>query len=263
MRTASELTIAQDYSGRHIEGHALFDDESKNKRHGSLVRDFIQHCGSPASAASGLAWTNVDGRLVTDLVSRFDFPPVVRDMASISSQRSLLDDYLTDRLASELTKWDVYVPEPKSGDATDAGWLLGGRTLTLRFRGKGKVVAGAFRFYGSRNRVADPADAGFGLSDGQKERAKQLRLEYKVAGDRRFCMVRKRPLLVIHVLTLGSGSQRKGELLDPVVTLSVCLPKTRIPSIERTYQVNQVYRDSYLREIQENVDDDEGSKVDG
>ena len=263
MRTASELTIAQDYSGRHIEGHALFNDESKNKRHGSLVHDFIQRCGSPARVASGWAWSNVDGRLVTELARRFDFPPAVRDMASISSQRSLLDDYLADRLASELMKWDVYVPTPKSGDATDAGWLLGGHTLTLRLRGKGTVRSGAFRIYGSRNRVADPADARFGLSNKQEEEAKQLRLKYNIVGDRPFCIVRKRPLLVIHVLTLGSSSDRQGELRDPVVTLSVCLPHTGIRAIERTYQVNQVYRDAYLREIEENVDDDEGLIVDG
>ena len=262
MRTASEFTIAQDYSGRHIEGHALFGDESKNQRHGSLVRDFIQQCGSPAPVVSGLAWSNVDGRLVTDLVRRFDFPPVVRHMARISSQRSLLDDYLADRLASELLKWDVYVPEPKSGRATDAGWLLGGHPLTLRFRGQGQVHSGAFRFYGSRNRVADPADAQFGLSVTQENEAERLKQDYNIRGDRRFCMVRERPLLVVHVFTLGS-SNRKGELLDPVVTLSVCLPRTGIPAVERTYQVNQVYREAYLREIQENVDDDEGPIVDG
>ena len=262
MRTASELTIAQDYSGRHIEGHALFNDESKNKRHRTLVRDFIQRCSPPTRVARGWAWCDVDGRLVTELVRRFDFPPVVRNMASISSQRSLLDDYLADRLASELKKWDVYVPEPRSGDGTDAGWLLRGHTLTLRLRGQGKPRSGAFRFYGSRNRVADPDDAQFGLSDKQKDEATKLRKEYNIVGDRRFCMVRKRPLLVIHVLTLGTSSDR-GELQDPVVTLSVCLPKTGIPAIERTYQVNQVYREAYLREIEENVDDDEGLIVDG
>ena len=263
MRTASELTIAQDYSGRHIEGHALFNDESKNKQHGSLVRDFIRRFGPPARGAHGWAWRDVDGHLVTELVRCFDFPPVVRNMASISSQRSLLDDYLADRLASELMKWDVCVPVPRSGDATDAGWLPGGHTLTLRLRGQGEVRSEAFRFYGSRNRVADPADARFGLSDRQLDEAKKLCQEYNIVGDRRFCMVRERPLLVIHVLTLGTSSDRKGELQDPVVTLSVCLPRTGLPAIERTYQVNQVYRQAYLGEIDENVDDDEGLIVDG
>ena len=48
MRSASEFKLAQDYSGRHIEGHAIFNDESNNRRHRELVRAFMRNRGEPA-----------------------------------------------------------------------------------------------------------------------------------------------------------------------------------------------------------------------
>ena len=105
---------------------------------------------------------------MTTLIRNFSFPLIVTDMTRISSDRSLLDDYMADRVSRELASWDVYVPGPVSGVRTDDGMFLGSRSLNLRLRGKGKVHRGAFRIYGSRNRVADPADATFGLSVEQK-----------------------------------------------------------------------------------------------
>ena len=255
MRSASEFKLAQDYSGRHIEGHAVFNDESNNRRHRELVRVFMRNRGKPAGANGGVSWSDVPGRLVTQLIKEFSFPPIVPDMANISSNRSLLDDYMADRASQELQIWDVYVPGPASRVRTDDAWFLGSRPLSLRLRGQSQVSQGVLRINGSKNRVADPRDAEFELSDVQRAMAKQIANERNIKGDRKFCLVREKPLLIIHLLTLGD--RRNTVLVDPVVTLSVCLPKTNLAPVERTYQVNQVFREAQLRAMQTDVDDDE------
>ena len=257
MRSASEFKLAQDYSGRHIEGHALFDDESVNRRHRELVREFMRDRGEPAIVGGGLSWSNVPGHLVTKVVREFSFPPIVPDMARISSDRSLLDDYLADRVSRELDTWDVYVPGPVSQRPTDHGWFLGSPQLNLRLRGRGKVSQRVLRINGTKNRVADPMDAEFDLSDTQKAKAYVLATERNIKGDRKFCLVRERPLLIFHLLTLGDDRDATVDLLDPVVTLSVCLPTTVVASVERTYHVNQVFREAQMRAMRAEVDDDE------
>ena len=261
MRSASEFKLAQDYSGRHMEGHAIYNDESNNRRHRELVRAFMRNRGEPAGANGGVSWSDVQGRLVTQLIREFSFPPIVPDMAKISSNRSLLDDYMDDRVSREFQTWNVYVPGPASRGRTDDGWFRGSRPMSLRLRGRSQVSQGALRINGSKNRVADPKDAEFDLSDVQRAKAKQMATERNIKGDRKFCLVRERPLLIIHLLTLGD--ERDAVLVDPVVTLSVCLPKTDLAPVERTYQVNQVFREAQLRAMHADVDDDEDFVVHG
>ena len=257
MRSASAFRLAQDYSGRHIEGHAIFNDGSLNARHRELVRGFMLGLGEPAKVRGGVCWSQVPGRLVTALIRKFSFPPVVTDMAKISSDRSLLDDYLADRVSREIDTWDVYVPGPLSGRQTDDNWFLGDRVLNLRLRSRGEVSRRVFRINGSKNRVADPADAEFGLSAEQKTAANEMASERNIKGDRKFCLVRERPLLILHLLTLGDERDDRVELVDPVVTLSVCLPRTALAPVERTYQVNQVFREEQLNAAPDEADDDE------
>ena len=257
MRSASEFKLAQDYSGRHIEGHAIFNDESLNRQHRELVREFMRDLGEPEGAHGGVCWSDVSGRRVTRLIREFSFPHIVPHMARISSDRSLLDDYMADRVSPELDTWDVYVPGPALPERTDDGWFLGNRSLNLRLRTQGKVDGGVLRINGTKNRVADPRDAKFGLSVAQSALANQLGTERNIKGDRKFCLVRDRPFLVFHLLTLGSDRNPAVALIDPVVTLSVCLPNTDLAPVERTYQVNHVFREAQMRAMQDEVDDDE------
>ena len=147
------------------------------------------------------------------------------------------------------------MPGPASRVRTDDAWFLGSRPLSLRLRGQSQVSQGVLRINGGKNRVADPRDAEFALSDVQRAMVKQIADERNIKGDRKFCLVREKPLLIIHLLALAGGHNTV--LADPVVTLSVCLPKTNLAPVERTYQVNQVFREAQLRGVQTDVDDDE------
>ena len=266
MRSASEIQLAQDYSGRHVEGHALFNDQRINSKHLDLIRCFMLNLGDPESASKledpksaseAICWSSVPGSLVIELIQEFKFPPMVTDMAKISLRNSLVEDYMADRLSNELALWDVYVPLPKSSRHTDNGIIFGNRTLNLRLRGQGKVQQNAFRFYGSKNRVADPRDARFNLSCSQLESAKSYETIEKILGDRKYCLVRDRPLLILHIVSLGEDIKPSVNLQNPVVTLSLCLPESKVTPLQRTYQVNSVFRDALRNETRDEADDDE------
>lgn len=71
-----------------------------------------------------------------------------------------------------------------------------------------KIIEGAWRI--NKNRVASRGDEKLGLSDEQKERAKKLAEEDdKQPSDFHYRAVRKKPLLMVHILALGKGEEEQ------------------------------------------------------
>ena len=265
MRTATGMVIAQDYSGRHIEGHAVFNDQDTNSDHLGKLRSFFQEIGSPEleSRAGGPYWRGIPGRDVAELIRAFSFPPVTPDLTKISKQHSLVDDYISDRIRAELARWDVCVPGPAKGKGVPPPDIVPGRELQLRLRAKGKIEKNVFRINGTKNRVADKADAWIDLSREQQDRAKRDGENLGLHGDRRFCLVRERPLLIVHFLTLGDERPPGTKLEEPVATLSLCLPSTDVTPVERRYQVNKVFREAMVQQFVDEADDDEETLAGG
>ncbi len=77
-------------------------------------------------------------------------------------------------------------------------------------------------------------------------------------GERAACAARRRPMLIIHVFnaTLQTEENGKLEIVNPVVSMSICLPGTNQSAKARIYQVNAVYR-KQLELFDEELDDDE------
>jgi hypothetical protein len=262
MRTAAKIKIAQDYSARHIEGFALPNDKNLGDRHSTAVIEFVAALGTPTETGKGFIRWRAAGRDVLGLLRRFRFAD--HPDLSVISDTSLFEDYIQDRIADELSEWDVVIPMRQSGETTS----FAGQNLSLRARDQGTVRKGTYRVYGSKNRVADPGDAQIGLTDQQKEEAQAAfdRGDYKK--ERAACSVRERPMMLIHVFNASlrneSGDGEKSDddlkLANPVVTLSFCMPETRKPAKERTYQVNAVYRQQ-LELYQSEEDDDSEALV--
>jgi hypothetical protein len=258
MRTASSLTLAQDYSSRHVEGHSLLNDDDVNRANLNAVRALVAEldAGGVASSHSSRAlyWTEVSGQNIFSLLKAFRFPEAHGDLGRISQDASLLQDYISDRLHADLKTWEVATPHP-SGVVGPA--VLPGHSFPLRERISGDISgAGVYRITGSKNRVADPNDAQLGLSGQQVN----LALEEKTAdgglrGDRAFCARRTRPLLIIH---LFQNKNHQGlNIKDPIVSLSFCLPPTHIAAKTRLYQVNKVYQKQMQDLLADQEDDDE------
>ena len=251
MRTATSMMLAQDYSGRHIEGHVLFNDDVINRSNIRKIAEFLQLLGVPQEIedGGGKHWPEVDGTNILDLLEEFRFPPHHQDLGQISGSRSLFRDYLGDRVDSELKKWDVVLPHRKERKKAQKVF---GLSISLRSREKGDFNdVEVWRATRDANRIADPLDARLLLS---KQEIEEAIRESGSGGDRVFCQKRTRPLLLVHVIG-ETGSDKNRKFTGPVVSLSFCLPHSGIRPEARSYQVNTVYRRQL--ELALEPDDDE------
>jgi len=255
MRTAEKLTIAQDYSARHVEGHALPNDLDASKANRGAVETLLNKLGQPGKVEDGyLLWERVGGREVLDLLRKYQFADHP-DLARIAEQ-SLFYDYVSDRVSDELSEWDVALPMRKTGASTP----FAGLNVRLRARDQGTVTKGTYRVNGSKNRVADPSDAWIGLSDHQRQTAEDAFEREIYRKERAACSVRHRPLMMIHVFAgqLRPEAGASDDVLkvdNPTATLSFCMPETRKPAKAHVYQVNAIYRQQ-LELFQDEADDD-------
>lgn len=256
MRSAEKLTIAQDYSARHIEGFALPNDTVTGIKHREAAEVFLTRLGAPDEIDKGYIRWFAKGRAVLGLLEQFRFVDHA-DLAVIS-EHSLFHDYVEDRVNDELSDWDVVLPMRQTGDMQ----LFAGQNINFRSRDQGTARSGVYRVYGSKNRVADPGDAQIGLSTTQKKLAEERYEAGDYKKERAACSVRERPMMLIHAFnanlkTEESESDEALMLDGPVVTLSFCMPETARPAKERTYQVNAVYRQQLELYLDEGDDDAE------
>jgi hypothetical protein len=260
MRTATSMMVAQDYSGRHIEGYALVNDRAVNRGNRNRVSEFLIALGEPDASgelvkpAQGLFWRAVRGADVLKQLRAFNFSESGHvDLSPIDGSTSLFEDYVSDRIGAELDSWDVLVPTSATG--VENRDLIPGRAITLRKRQAGVVVGDFYKVTG-KNKAANPGDEKLALSPEQMARAEGS--VSKRAG--RYCVVRDRPLLLVHLFNAEVPKAAGGDGFmiadEPVVTLSFCLPETRVQAVERQYQVNAVYR-RQMEELATETDDDE------
>lgn len=257
MRSASAMTVAQDYSTRHIEGYALVNSDKVNQENLEAVAALVQTLGKPSSSFPedrALIWAGVAGEQVAALLRGFRFSEAHADLGIITGNTSLLIDYVSDRLKSDLSDWDIAIPYLANGNPRSD--ILPGYAIPVRSRNSGKAVDSVYRVTGSKNRVADPGDVMLGLSAAQKHAAEEEKERVDgLRGERAYCAQRQRPLLLIHLFDakVNEGALQIG---SPVVTLGFCFPPTSVEPMARTYQVNVVFR-RQLDLFRDEVDDDE------
>lgn len=237
MRTATEWTGAQDYSGRHIEGHALANNAAINKDNRDEVLKFISALSEPLtdSKEDSALISEALGADVLGLLRKVVFSDAHPDLGQIMTGRSLFMDYVSDRIQGELKEWDIAIP--RLGGT--GSFPIGGHSIRLRSRNSGETEKGVYRVTGRKNRIADPDDAQLVLDATAKALAKTEKdKEGGPKGDRAYCLVRKRPLMLIHAF---NGQATGLELEGPIVSLSFCMPSTNLITKSHTYQVNKVY----------------------
>ena len=134
-------------------------------------------------------------------------------------------------------------------------------SLPLRNRNSAdiKTVSGTsvFKPTGDKNSVRDPReDPPLLLTRAQREQALDMRARKILKGDRPFCAMRSRPLMLVHFFR-SNLDKADFKLTDtPIVSLSFCMPETSIKSSPRLYQVNKVYQ-KQLETLAGEADDDE------
>jgi hypothetical protein len=182
----------------------------------------------------------------------------------IDGRTSLFSDYVGDRLGGELRLWDVVLPlnagrSPKASSPTTVSEMS---SLPLRARNKGlvkKTPGGAtFKPMGDKNRISDPnEDPPMLLDQARREKAAHLRADGELKGDRAYCHLRERPLLMVHLFKVN-GFVKDLEMTDvPIASLSFQMPKSSIQAVPKSYEVNPVYQRQIEAMVSE-IDDDEG-----
>lgn len=258
MRSASQLNLAADYSGRYVQGHAILNSEVYNSRHKSVLQDFFSKLGPPSPAENAdLYWQQVDGPEIVRLLGSFRFPEKLLDLTHINGTRSLLGDYISDRLNNELSEWDVAIASRKTlaKSTRPISELVNGQDINPSQRTAADVEGRVFRFTGKSNAVGDQDTVKIGLTTEQIEAAE---LAGSVSGDpaNKYCRVRHRPLLVVHVISVPD-SKDGVELEGYCVSLSFCMPTSERSPREHSYQVNQVFRQTMLEPFESEIDEDE------
>ncbi|WP_419914612.1 hypothetical protein [Hoeflea sp.] len=182
--------------------------------------------------------------------------------ALIDGQTSLFIDYCLDRISGELSEWDVVVPFNR-GRKTDfvVRENLGTDVLPLRSRNSGAIKkvsdSEVFKPTGDRNSIRDPnEDPPLLLSAARRRKAEVLKEESSLRGDRPFCAVRTRPLMLVHFFKAEIEDPRFRLKDTPIVSLSFCMPETEIPVLPRTYEVNTVFR-RQIETLSTETDEDE------
>lgn len=257
MRSATKMTVAQDYSGRHLEGYVLCNDDAINKNNLKQVQKLIVNLGaSKETEGETLLWRDIDGSIIYQLLQEFQFSERHPALGPITGNRSLFLDYFSDRLNADLAKWDVALPllSKQGRESVD---LIEGQKIFVRRHTEGVIDKGAYKVT-RKNKVANPRDERIGLNNTEKNLAEtEIKDGNCERGSCAYSLQRKKPLLLIHAFYGGVKVKSEPLLITgTIVSLSFCLPVTSVTPVERWYQVNKVYRDQTL-EMGIEPDDDE------
>ncbi len=280
MRTAREISLAEDFSTRHIQAHSLHDDVAKNQRNLELAQAFIKNLSQSHKDSfeknterKALVWKKIPAKSILDFIKSMSFPQTEFDMLS-SDDSSLLTSYIEDRIGSELHEWDVGVPYITNGKSGSVQLPVDtGDQAFCRSRSGTKRVSDRVVKVNEKNAVA------FGTSDfylgedpaAYESRIKQVKSEAMAAafaaGEKNprepsstwaHTKARSRPLLLIHFLQLDPDENFDMKLNKdhPVASLGILLPGTTMQCTERRYQASRRLIEM-LNKLREEAETDE------
>lgn len=269
MRAATSISLAEDFSTRHLQAHTLFNNDNANNKNFSAVQAFHTAMSNNVSTigtkqpANALVWTKVEVTLVTEFLSNLDLPQTEFN-ALEEGGHSLVGAYIADRAKGELKYWDIAIPFKTSGESSKKKFPFNvpdDRVVFCRQRHSGAMEGERLVKISEKNAVA------FGDDDmgyGEDERDLKNRVNALVVSEKEksstgkkpsrtwaYATLRERPLLVIHLLDfklaenepsgdkLAKGSTACKFTADaPVVSVSILFPGTGTECKERKYKAS-------------------------
>ncbi|WP_111748841.1 Z1 domain-containing protein [Salinisphaera orenii] len=158
--------------------------------------------------------------------------------------------HIEDRIETELAEWDIFFPGLSNASANSLIDQSLGIQIVCQRRAEGDQRSDDHTLYiTNKARVSSRGVEAVGLSDNEREQAKKNfreetsppresdRLNYP---DRVYRAVRKRPLLIVHLLAIGKdGEDLSGA--EPVVAWSISFPETELKEKKTEYVVNTTW----------------------
>ena len=284
MRSATKVQLAQDFSGRIIEGNTLVNSVDTNNHNMEKAISYLQRLGSPVNeslfgddiqkkdAEQHFAWLSANGNDLIDFVQSFKFHPSHPSLGFIDGRSSLFIDYCLERIHSELSLWDVVVPLRRGRDPSissinrmDFEISSGNKVLPIRTRNTGEVKevfgTSAFSLAGGNRvtRLISPTeDPQLFLSKSQRSNVEQQERRFNKRSERFYCSMRSKPMMLVHFFDareLGKEIEKFALAENTIVSLSFCMPPTEYHSLPKTYEVNAVFKKNQL-ELEFNDDEE-------
>lgn len=258
MRSATQISLAEDFSTRHVQAHSLSDDPVVNNKNMKLVMEFMETLNKDFlgdyendSKNKALVWKKIPGKLVIEFIKKVNFPQTEFDVIS-SDGTSLLTSYIEDRLGSELSDWDIGIPYISAGKAGAVKFPIElDKPAFCRSRSGTVRESDTVIKVNKKNAVAFGVDD-FCLGEDQakyEQRVKELMKQAEsgeqdeVGPSRTWAhsVARARPLLLIHFIQLDppEGFSMKLPTTEPIVSMGILLPGTQIKCKERKYQASK------------------------
>lgn len=217
--------------------------------------DRMAEAGAPASSAKQVSggWLvrNVPPGPIEDFISEFQNHP-----GSMLTDPGPVRRYIEDRRETELASWDVLLASVRSHDPKGVTDISLGLPIHCQRRSAGKrSTPGNTLRVTNKQRVASRGTEKAGLTDAQIDAAQQ---EYRNRHsgkenfpDSIYRKVRDRPLLIVHLLTIGpDGDDLSNQ--KPVVAWSISFPRTEMEEKRVDYVVNTTWwRENYSDELDE------------
>ena len=252
-------------AGRFVETAVLRRDGPSLEANRQAAADLAASLGS-----TGLSPENGEelngGRLVRDVpVSVVDrFLLAFRNHeGSLTTATEPIRNYIRERGADELREWDIFFPgitdsaeQPLLDDSLGFSLVCQRRAPGSRSDEKTLVIS-------EKQRVSSRGIARIGLMTQEAQDAERRYDEEKPLEGRKnypdwiYGRVRRRPLLVVHLLAIGRAKEQLIER-DPVVAWSISFPMTAHEEQKVEYVVNTTWhQEHYPDHSNEDDDDDE------
>lgn len=207
MRAGEKIKVSQNLSGRLRESYILPKDESLNIANEQLIAKFWSDGfgGKPERTEKGWVVHDVSLATIEEFLNRFQTHP------NFAEQKSAVVTYLQ-KIAGKYPTGDVLLISIEENGENEAEFRLGHQR-----RASVELEGDAWRT--RKNRVASRGDEKLGLSEEQRERAAR-EASLKQPSDTHYRSVRKKPLLMVHVL----GLVRSSDTTNRVPAFGVSFP---------------------------------------
>ena len=189
MRAGEKVRVSQNFSGKLRESYILPKDDLINSANEELIAQFWRKGfgGNVEETKKGWAVLDVPIEIIEDFLIRFHTHP------DFAEQKGAYVAYLR-KIAEKYPAGDVLLISIKGNDEDEGAFRLGSQA-----RASAKSLDDAWRV--SKDRVASRGDEKLGLTDMQQRQAQAEAQENgRAPSDYHYREVRKKPLLMIHVL---------------------------------------------------------------
>lgn len=249
MRSGEKITVNQNYSGRLVESYILPVDADINRMNEELIAEYWKSgfgTGKLEPTLKGWEAQNISVNVIEEFLTRFRTHPAFAEKkhAAIKYLQALSDIY---------PKGDVLLVSVSKNNENKQLHLLG-----TQERASARLMEGAWRT--SKDRVASRGDEKLGLSKEQQKEAEEIASRdegSKKPSDFHYRIVRKKPLLMIHVLgPLGSNDAQ-----NRIPAFGISFPpghyETEIEVVANSVWVDQMHGPAFDSPEQEEEDHDE------